>query len=92
MHGASHIINIIVIIHLKCFAVSDWLKLSPRLILHKQSALTKFGTAIYNRFDDTFAWKRGCLNQPRFQALPPFRLLTSELKKMAFTAIQRQNS
>ena len=34
MHGDSHIINII-IIHLKYFAVSDWLKLNPRLILHK---------------------------------------------------------
>ena len=59
MHGPSHIINIIIIIHLKYFAVSDWLKLSPRLIIQKQSALTKFGTAIYHRFDDTFAWKRG---------------------------------
>ena len=41
MHGPSHIKNIIIIIHLKYFAVSDWLKLSPRLILYKQSALTK---------------------------------------------------
>ena len=52
MHGASHLIDIIVI-HLRYFAVSDWLKLSPRLILHNQSALAKFGRCEQYTIDST---------------------------------------
>ena len=53
--------------------------------------LTKFGTAIYHRFDDTFAWKRGrsMVSLPGNEAA---WVIDYRTKKMAFTAIQRQHS
>ena len=97
MYGASNIIDIIVI-HLKYFAVSDWLKLSPRLILHNQSALAKFGRWEQYTIDSTIhlpgkkaAWVIDCWSTLLASAAA-FLFINVWTKKMAFTAIQRRKS
>ena len=83
-------IVILIIIRSKYFAVSDWIQSPGKFfitnwpLLYLEDATNipsiRWYISLETRFiDGIFAWKRGCLGN-------------SELKKIAFKAIQRQNT